>query len=245
MKLASLADQLPTVEDRLRAELVAALHLAVKHDWHEGVANHFSVAVSDDGRRFLMNPRWRHFARVRAADLLLLDAGDAATMERPDAPDPSAWCIHSRLHAEVPQARCVLHVHSPYATVLATLADPTLPPIDQNCARYYDRVAFDPDYGGIADDDSEARHIVASIGDRRRLLLANHGVIIVAPTVAEAFDDLYYFERACRTLILAYSTGQKLRVLAPDVAEKTAREWESYSAASVTHFDEQRRMLAT
>lgn len=245
MKLASLVDHPETVEDRLRAELAAALHLAVKHDWHEGVANHFSVAVSEDGQKFLMNPRWKHFARTRAADLLLLDAGDAATMDRPDAPDPSAWCIHSRLHAEVPQARCVLHVHSPYATVLATLADPTLLPIDQNCARYYDRVAFDPHYGGIADDDSEARHIVAAIGDRRRLLLANHGVIIVAPTVAEAFDDLYYFERACRTLILAYSTGRPLNVLSAAVAEKTAREWENYSAASIMHFDEQRRMLAT
>ena len=233
-----------TGEDRLRAELSDALRLAAKFDLHEAVANHFSVAASEDGRRFLMNPRWRHFSQVRAADLLLLDVDDPAAMDGPDAPDPSAWCIHSRLHADVPEARCVLHVHSPYATVLACLEDPTLLPIDQNCARYFNRVAYDPTYGGIADNDSEARHIVAAIGDRRRLLLANHGVIVVAPTVAEAFDDLYYLERACRTLVLAYSTGQKLRVLSDAIAEKTARDWEDYGDAATAHFDELRRTLA-
>ena len=84
-----------------------------------------------------MNPRWRHFSRIKASDLLLLDADDKATMERPDAPDPSAWCIHGHIHAGVPHARCVLHLHPPYATAIATLADPEIKPIEQNTARYY------------------------------------------------------------------------------------------------------------
>ncbi len=83
----------------LRVDLAAAFRLAVEMDWHEAVGNHFSLAVSADGRQFLMNPRWVHFSLIRASDLLLLDSGDAQTMNRADAPDPSAWCIHGRIHA--------------------------------------------------------------------------------------------------------------------------------------------------
>ena len=164
--------------------------------------------MSEDGKRFLMNPRWRHFARIRATDLLLLDADDATTMQRPDAPDPSAWCIQGAIHAALPQARCVLHVHSPYATALACLDDPTLLPIEQNSARFYNRVAIDRHYGGVADDAEEGRRLVAALGGRRVLVMASHGVLVAGRTVADAYDELYYFERACRTLVLAWSTGQ-------------------------------------
>ncbi len=227
----------------LRVELAAAFRLAVLNDWHEAVANHFSLATDETGSRFLMNPRWMHFGRIRASDLLALDANDPDTMQRPDAPDPSAWCIHGRLHALVPQARCVLHVHSPYATAVASLADPTIPPIDQNTARFFRRVAVDLEYGGIADHVAEGERLARVIGEHRRMMMGNHGVIVVAPTVAEAFDDLYYLERACRTLILAYSSGRPLSVLSDEVAEATARGWEAYSEASHAHFAEVRRLL--
>ncbi len=230
-------------EWQLRVELAAAFRLAVLNDWHEAVANHFSLATDDTGSRFLMNPRWMHFARIRASDLLALDTHDPATMERPDAPDPSAWWIHGRLHALVPQARCVLHVHSPYATALAALADPRILPVDQTTARYFQRVAIDLDYGGIADHAAEGERLARIIGDKRRMILGNHGVIVVAPNVAEAFDDLYYLERACRTLILAYSSGRELAVLPDDVAEATARGWEAYTEAGHVHFAEMRRLL--
>jgi ribulose-5-phosphate 4-epimerase/fuculose-1-phosphate aldolase len=75
-------------EWQLRVDLAVAFRLAVELDWHEAVANHFSLAVSPDGKRFLMNRRWRHFSRIRASDLLLLDAEDESAMEGPDAPDP-------------------------------------------------------------------------------------------------------------------------------------------------------------
>lgn len=227
----------------LRVELAAAFRLAALHDWHEAVANHFSLAIDETGSRFLMNPRWMHFSRIRASDLLALDAGDPDTMQRPDAPDPSAWWIHGRLHALVPQARCVLHVHSPYATALASLADPRILPIDQNTARYFRRIAIDLEYGGIADHAAEGERLARVIGANRRMIMGNHGVIVVAPTVAEAFDDLYYLERACRTLMLAYASGRPLSVLSDEVAEATARGWEAYTEASHAHFAEARRLL--
>jgi ribulose-5-phosphate 4-epimerase/fuculose-1-phosphate aldolase len=224
-------------------DLAAAFRMAAELGWHEAVANHFSLAVSADARRFLMNPRWRHFAHIRASELLRLDAGDPETMSRPDAPDTSAWCIHGHIHRALPLARCILHVHPPYATAVASLADPEIKPIEQNTARYFNRIAIDRGYGGIADNDEEGRRLVAVLGDNRRAILGNHGVLVVGGTVAEAFDDLYYLERACQTLVLAYSTGQRLNVMPPELAERTARSWDDYKEAAFSHFAEMKRML--
>ena len=224
-------------EDALRVDLAAAFRLAARLDWHESVGNHFSAAVSPDGRRFLMNPRWRHFASVRASDLLLLDADDPGVMEGPDAPDPSAWTIHGALHRARPSARVVLHCHPPHATALATLRDPSMPPIDQNTARFFGDLAIDTGFGGIADDAAEGARITAALGDRSTLLMGNHGVTCTGRTVAEAFESLYFFERAAQTVMLAFATGRPLAVMPDDVAARTAHGWRAYAGMAEAHFD--------
>ena len=227
-----------------RVDLAAIFRMAAHYNWHESIANHFSLAVSDDGKQFLINPRWVHFDNITASSLLLLDADDPETMNRSDAPDPTAWVIHGHLHRAAPQARCILHVHSPYATAVATLADPEIKPIDQNTARFFNRVAYDHDYGGLAESDAEGERIVRVLGNKSIMLMGNHGVLVTGPTVAEAFDTLYYFERACQTLVLAYSTGKPLSVLSDDVAEKTAQSWEEYAGAADAHFRETKILMA-
>ncbi|MBN9510686.1 MAG: class II aldolase/adducin family protein [Alphaproteobacteria bacterium] len=226
-----------------RVDLAAAFRLAAEYGWHEAVANHFSLAVSDDGKQFLINPRWRHFSRMRASELLLCNADDRSTLDRPGAPDPSAWSIHGALHRLVPHARCVLHLHPKYGTTLAALADPSIPPLEQNCARFYRRVAIDLGYGGLANNADEGVRIAEAIGPHRRMMLGNHGVLVVAPTVAEAFDDLYYLERAARTVVLAYSTGRPLNVMPHELAEHTAKAWENYPPYSNAHFAEMKQIL--
>jgi len=211
----------------LRAELAAAFRMTARLGMHEGVANHFSCAVSADGQQFLINPFGRHFASIRASELLLLDARDASVMTHPNAPDPTAWAIHGAMHRKLPQARCVLHTHSKYATALAALASPELPPIDQNTMRFFNRYAVDLDFDGMGLGD-EAERLATRLGDRRVLLMGNHGVMAVGPTVARAFDDLYYFERACETYLVALATGRPLNVVSDAVAEKTARQWDDY-----------------
>jgi len=221
---------------QMRVDLAAAFRLAAAMDWHEAVGNHFSLAVSEDGTKFLLNPHQRHFSQVRASELLLLDSNDPGTMARPNAPDPSAWCIHGRIHAHLPAARCVLHVHPPYGTALAALADPSIKAIDQNTARFHKRVAIDRGFGGIADFREEGERLVRVLGSHRHMIMGNHGVLVTGDTVAQAFDDLYFLERAARTLVLAYSTGQPLNVLSDEIAEKTARGWEAYQADAFAHF---------
>jgi ribulose-5-phosphate 4-epimerase/fuculose-1-phosphate aldolase len=228
---------------QMRVDLAAAFRLCVLNDWHEGVANHLSLAVSPDGSKFLMNPRWMHFSRIRASDLLLLDASDRATMQRPDAPDLTAWSLHGRLHANLPQARCIIHLHPAYGTAVASLANPDIPPIDQNTARFYNRLAFDRDYGGMANTDDEGDRLARLMGNKQIMMLGNHGVLVCAESVAEAYDLTYYLERACRNLALATSMGQPLHVMSPAVAEKTAREWEADREQFKSHFAEMKHIL--
>ena len=232
-----------TLEWQLRVELAAAFRLAARNDWHEAVANHFSLAVSPDGKKFLMNPRWRHFTQIRASELLLLDTDDHSTMRKPNAPDLTAWSLHGRLHALLPQARCIIHLHTPYATALASLADPEIRPIDQNTARFFNRVAFDMGYGGMANSDEEGERLARLMGNKSIMMMGNHGVLICAASVAEAYDLTYYLERSCRNLILAYQTGQPLHIMSDEVAEKTAQEWQSDREQFHAHFAEMKSIL--
>lgn len=230
-------------EWQLRVDLAAAFRLCARNDWHEAVANHLSLAVSADGSQFLMNPRWMHFNRIRASDLLRLDARDKSTMNQPDAPDLTAWSLHGRLHANLPQARCIIHLHPAYGTAIASLANPEILPIDQNTARFYNRLAFDLDYGGMANTDEEGDRLAGLMGNKRIMMLGNHGILVCAESVAEAYDLTFYLERACRNLVLAYRTGQPLHVMSPAVAEKTAREWEDDREQFKAHFAEMKRIL--
>lgn len=227
-----------------RSDLAAAFRWTAREGMHEGVANHFSLAVSDDGTRFLINPFGRHFARIRASDLLLLDANDPETLDRPDAPDPTAWGLHGAIHRACPHARCVMHVHSVHATVLACLADSRLPPIDQNSAMFFGRQVIDTHYGGMA-FEAEGARCAALLSDPkvRTMIMGNHGVLVIGGTVAETFNRLYYFERAAETYIRALQTGRPLRVLSDEVAETTAREWEDYPDLAGRFLAEIRAML--
>ena len=230
-------------ETRVRIDLAAAFRLAARMDLHESVANHFSAAISTDGRRFLVNPKWRHFSLVKASELLILDADDPATMDRPDAPDPSAWCIHGAIHARIPTARAVLHCHPPYATAMCGLADPTIPPIDQSTARFWGRTVYDMEMAGPPDDPAEGARVADALAGNAVMMMGNHGVTVVGESIAHAFEELYYLERACRNTILALSSGRPLRVMNDDLAASVAEMWTRFTDQGVAHFAELKTLL--
>jgi ribulose-5-phosphate 4-epimerase/fuculose-1-phosphate aldolase len=227
-----------------RTDLAAAFRWTARLDLHEAVANHFSLAVNDDGSQFLINPNQVHFSRIRASDLLLLDANDPATLERANAPDPTAWGLHGALHRLCPHARCAMHAHPLHATVLASLADSTLPPIDQNTAIFFNRIAIDETYGGLA-FEAEAERCCALLADPSKtvLIMGNHGIMVIGRDVAETFNRLYYFERAAETYIKALWTQRPLRILSDEIAEKTAREIEAYPGQADRHLAELKAIL--
>lgn len=230
--------------DQARVDLAAALRWAAKLNLHEGVANHFSLAINDSGSRFLMNPNQRHFSRIKASELIEIDVNDSEVLTGPDAPDITAWGLHGSIHRHCRHARCVMHVHSNYATVLAALADSRLPPIDQNAAMFYNRYVIDEAYGGLAlEDEGERCARLLHDPKKRVMIMGNHGLLVVGASVADTFNRLYYFERAAGTYIQALQTGRELRVLSDEVAEKTAQQLEAYPEQDERHFAELKLIL--
>jgi len=224
-----------------REDLAAAFRWTVRLNMHEAVANHFSLAVNESGSKFLLNPIGMHFSEISASDLILIDANNKDTMNQHNAPDPTAWAIHSALHRNNPHARCILHLHPKYATILSSLDDKEMKPIDQNTMRFYKRVSIDRDFSGMG-LGKEAERLSTLLGKNPVLLMGNHGVLTAAKTVASSFDELYYFEKSCQTLIEAYQTGQKLHVVNHKVAKKTAQQWQDYDASDL-HFAALKRIL--
>src|SRR5882757_3149565 len=184
MPRAKGANMTPPRFDSERRNLAAAFRWFARLGMAEAVANHFSVAVSQDGTQFLMNPCRRHFSQIKASELLLLNANDPTTLSQPNAPDPTAWYLHAGLHAHVPRARCIMHLHSKYATALGCLRDSTLYPIDINAARFFGRVAVDEQFAGMALSSDEAERQARLLSDGKSvLLMANHGVMVIGSTV--------------------------------------------------------------
>lgn len=227
-----------------RVDLAAAFRWTVKLNMHEAVANHFSLAVNEDGTQFLMNPNQVHFSRIKASDMLLIDAHDAETLTGPNAPDPTAWGLHGGLHRHCPHARCAMHVHSVYATVLACLQNKMLPPLDQNAAMFYDRQVVDDNYGGLAFEE-EGERCAKLFDDPKKfvMVMGNHGIMVIGETVAQTFNRMYFFERACAVYIQALQTGQPLSILPDEIAVKTADEIENYPEQDIRHLAELKAIL--
>jgi len=224
--------------EKLRTELAAAFRWAARLNYHEATANHFSVAVSGDGQDFLINPRGRAFSQIRASDLVLVDSANRGDGTLGRLVDPTAWILHDHIHRHVPRARCMLHTHMPYTTALACLKDFEFLMLDQNACRFYDRIAYDRHYSGMALDATEGERVASLLGeDKSVLFLGNHGVIVVAESVAMAFDELYYLERAAQLQVIALSTGRELALIPNEVASLACKQWNEYPEVAELHFN--------
>ena len=193
-----------------RIDLTAILRWADRLGLSEGICNHFSLVVPGTTDRFLLNPQGLHWSELRTSDLLVVDP-DGNVIEGKWKVEPTAFFIHSQIHLGNPSARCVLHTHMPYATALCAIDGGRLEWISQNALRFYERVAYEEAYNGLALDEAEGQRLRDKLADGKVVFLANHGVIVTGPDVATAFDDLYYLERACMVQVLAHSTGLPLK----------------------------------
>ncbi len=235
----------PPFEATARIQLAAAFRWAARLGMHESIANHFSVALDASGRQFLLNPVGAHFSRVRASSLLRLDVDDPASHAGDNAPDPTAWHLHAELHQRLPQARCILHTHMPYATALCCLQDFEFLMLDQNACRFHGRIAYDRHYAGMALEAGEGARVAALLdGGKSVLFMGNHGVIVVGPSVAQAFDELYYLEKAAQLQVLALSTGRPLAQVPPEMAALACAQWNDYPTRfSELHFQALQQIL--
>jgi ribulose-5-phosphate 4-epimerase/fuculose-1-phosphate aldolase len=194
-----------------RVDLAACFRMAAKLGMHEGICNHFSAMVPGSDSLFLVNPYGWGFSEITASRLLVCDFA-------------TAFFIHARVHLNQPRARVALHTHMPNATALAMLEGPPLVWAGQTALKFHGRLIVDDDYNGLALDNDEGDRIAASMGDADIVFMRNHGVMVVGPDIATAWDDLYYLERACEVQRLAQSTGRALKEVAPDVIARTAEQ---------------------
>ena len=228
----------------LQKDLAATFRWTARLNINEGVANHFSACVPGSSCEFYVNKAGIHFSQIKASDLILVTNDNIEDLKtKPDVVDATAISIHGTIHQKVPHAKCIFHVHSKYATALSTLKDPTLPPIDQNTMRFYNRVSLYDEYGGMGFEE-ESLKMAAALGNKQNLLMANHGILTTGETISDGFDALYYFERSAETYLTALATGKELNIASHEVAEKTAQEWSDYpSDNGRAHLDKIRLIL--
>ena len=212
----------------LQKDLAATFRWTARLNMHEGVANHFSVCLPGSSTDFFVNKAGIHFSQIKASDLILVTKENIEKFKKkPDIIDPTAINIHGAIHKKVPHAKCIFHVHSKYATILSTLKDPTLKPIDQNTMMFYNKVSVFNEFSGLG-FEKESEKMASALGNKQHILLANHGIITTGKTIAEGFNALYYFEKAAETYLTALSTNKELNIVSHEVAEKTAEETANY-----------------
>ena len=228
----------------LQKDLAATFRWTARLNMNEAVANHFSACIPGSTTDFYVNRSGVHFSQMKASDLILVTKDNINELKKnPDLVDSTAINIHGAIHKKVPHAKCIFHVHSKYATALSTLKDPTLPPIDQNTMRFYNRVSVYNEYGGMGFEE-ESKKMATALGNKKHMLMANHGIMTTGETVSDGFDALYYFEKSAETYLTALSTNKELNIASHEVAEKTAQEWATYpSDLARAHLDQIRIIL--
>lgn len=230
---------------QLREDLALALRAAAHHGLAEGVCNHFSVVLPEDAGtpdRYLINPRGLHWSEVGADDIVLIDTRGEVLAGRHRV-EPTALFIHGAVHRITGHA-VVLHCHMPYATALTLTVDGAIDPqLSQNAMRYMGRIAVDRTYNGVALDDSEGERIARAMQGKDVAFLANHGVVVAGTTIAHAYDDLYYLERASLHQVIAQSTGRPLVRVDEKLAAHTAAQIQGEREQSDLFFASLRRLL--
>ncbi len=228
--------------DDARRDLACALRAAAHFGLHEGVCNHFSLAVPGRPGEFFINPQGLHWSEIAPDDLVTIDA-EGRRIAGKHAVEPTAFFIHGWIHRAVTDAACVMHTHMPFATALTMLQGGRLEMAHQNALRFFGLVAYDDQYNGLVLDDREGERIARRFAAASVLFLANHGVIVRGANVAYAFDDLYYLERACMHQVLAMGTGRPLKLIPESVAARTAAQIAGERQQSTLHMQALRRMF--
>ena len=201
-----------------KIHLAAALRLAVHDGFDEGIDNHFTVCVPGRDDQYMVLPFGLHWSEARASDIMVFNEA-GKTLEGQGVVELSAQSIHAPLH-RLTGAKVVLHTHQPWALALNMLEDNRLLPATQTAAFFDGRIAYDDTYTGLAATLSEGERLAGLMENKSVMFLKNHGVISVGDTIAQAYRLLYKLERACRTQVLAMSTGKPIHVLEQAVIDK-------------------------
>lgn len=228
-------------EQQLRFDLAVIHRFLVDQGWNEGVVNHLTVMLPDSDNQFLALPYGVHWALAKSSDFLVVDF-DGEVISGSGEIEKTNLNIHSALHANCPGARAILHTHQKNITTLTTLQDQTVLMTSQHALRFAGRIAYLDEYGD-PDKPEIGGAVVSSLSNNDILMCANHGVIVCRPSLWDAFDDLYFLDRACELQLAAYATGQPQRVIADEQALELSNgilQWSKVEGEK--HFSALRKM---
>jgi ribulose-5-phosphate 4-epimerase/fuculose-1-phosphate aldolase len=237
-----------TEEWQARVDLAAAHRLAWMHGFSEGIFNHLTFVVPGRSDRYYQIPFGMHWSEVTASSFMEVGIDDGEVKSGAGDVERSCYCIHAPIHKLQPKtAAAVFHTHMPYASALTRLEDPRIKEIGQTEVGMMSGIAYDDLYTGPAFDPEEGERLAKIIGDKTILFMANHGITTVGESVADAYDRLYYIERAAQVQIYAMWTGQKLKRLPQPVVDRTKRDIGGGSrynpSPAQRHFDALKRIL--
>lgn len=228
-----------------RIDLAACFRMAARMGLHEGICNHLSFVVPGRDDLFLVNPYGYAFAEITASRLLVCDFnGNVVAGE--GVPEATAFYIHAMVHKHQPRAKAAFHTHMPNATALAMLEGPPLVWAGQTALKFYGRTLVDEDYNGLALDYAEGERIARALGETAEIVfMKNHGVMVLGQSIAEAWDDLYYLERACEVQRLAMQMNRPLKLVPQELAERTYAQMRAGDRDSARlHLESVKRILA-
>jgi len=221
-KMLSVRDDVSAEEWQVRVDLAACYRLVAMYGWDDLVFTHISARVPGPEEHFLINAYGLMFEEMTASSLVKVDLAGNIVMETSHQVNPAGFTIHSAVHEARQDVACVLHTHTRAGVAVSAQAGGLLP-ISQASLFPLMSIGYH-DYEGVALNAEEKPRLVADLGGNSCLILRNHGLLTVGPTIADAFLILYLLETACQTQLLAQSAGTELIEVNPDVLKGIAAQ---------------------
>ncbi|MEG3846299.1 class II aldolase/adducin family protein [Microcoleus sp. herbarium19] len=204
-----------------KQRLAAALRLFGKFGFSEGIAGHITVRDPEHLDRFWVNSFGMHFSLIRVSDLILVNhKGEVVEGNKPV--NEAAFAIHSQIHAARPDVIAAAHAHSPYGKSWSSLGQ-LLDPLTQDACSFYEDHALFDDYTGVVLEIEEAKRIAKTLGDKKAIILQNHGLLTVGETVDEAAWWFIAMERSCQAQLMAQAAGKPI-LIKPECARLTQQQ---------------------
>jgi len=244
LELPSVRDRVSEEEWQMRVDLAACYRLVAHYGWDDVLFTHNSARIPNSDHHFLINPLGLKFEEITASSLIKIDCDGNKIMESPFGYIKAGFTIHSAIHMNRDDAVCVMHTHTMEGMAVSAQKNGLLM-LNQKSLCFYNRLAYH-DYEGIADDLEERDRLAADLGDKRSMMLWNHGLLTVGESVANAFILHKRLNDACELQLMAQSGGGELRIVPDDVCEKTAQQFEqNYSSGknAALQWDAFKRML--
>lgn len=219
--VASLKGKVSAEEWKIRVDLAALYRLVALEKWDDLIFTHISARIPGPDHHFLINPYGMLFEEITASSLVKIDLEGRILQETPHFVNPAGFTIHSAIHAARDDARFVMHLHTDCGIAVAAQKEGLLP-LSQHALIVRPWLAYH-DYEGVALNLDERERLVADIGDKKLMLLRNHGTLALGPTAGECWVRMFYLERACRQQVMALSAGRENVLIASEASQEEVR----------------------